>query len=33
MDNNYLKHKIDTKIRSIKDIKDTRKSVYTMLGG
>ena len=33
MDNTYVQLKIDTKIRSIKYVKDTRKSVYPMLGG
>ena len=33
MDNTYVQLKIDTQIRSIKDVKDTRKSVYPMLGG
>ena len=33
MDNTSVKLKIDTKINSIKDVKDTRKSVYTRLGG
>ena len=33
MDNIYVQHRIDTKIRSIKDVKDTRKSVYPTLGG
>ena len=33
MDNTYVQLKIDTKIRSIKDVKDTRKGVYPTLGG
>ena len=33
MDNTYVQIKIDTKLRSIKDVKETRKSVYPMLGG
>ena len=32
MDNTYVQHKIDTKIRSIKDVKDMRNSVYPKLG-
>ena len=31
MDNTYVQLKIDTKIRSIKDARDMRKSVYTRL--
>ena len=33
MDNTYVQLKIDTKIRSIKDVKYTKKSVYPTLGG
>ena len=33
MYNTYVQHKIDIKIRSIKDVKDMSKIVYPTLGG